>query len=238
MEIYSSSFLVSVMQIIWINIILSGDNAIVIAITVKNLKNQHQNYAITIGSVIAISIRILFTFISHKLFEFPYIKIFGSVILIYISVSLIINKYNTIICNKSNYKKYSKNSLLKAILNILIIDLIMSLDNILAISAIALGDIKLLIIGIASSIPFIIFGSKLFLKLVKKFSIIIWFGSSLLGFISGKLFFDDEILLNFKNKIYEILSISNNQFSIVSGVLGLLFVLVISKIVLKIKDNK
>lgn len=172
-------------SIILANIVLSGDNAVVIAMAARTLKPEMQKKAIFWGSAAAILMRIVLTIVAIQLLTLPYLKIIGAVLLVYIGVDLL--------KGDDGDGEHSKeiNGLGAAIRTILIADLVMSLDNVLAVAAAAKGNLPLLIIGLLISIPLIVFGATLLTKVMERFPIIITIGAALLGFLAGEMLLTD-----------------------------------------------
>ena len=190
MELTSAAFWAALGSIIWVNIILSGDNAVVIALAARALPPHQQKQAIFWGSAAAIVLRVVLTVIAVEMLKWPYLKIIGALLLLYIGVTLMLEDDD----HEGNGDRQT-GGLLAAIRTILIADLVMSLDNVLAVAAAAKGDIALLVIGLALSIPLIIFGSTLLLKVMERFPIIITAGAALLGFLAGEMLLTDPALV-------------------------------------------
>ena len=190
MEFTSAAFWTALGSIIWVNIILSGDNAVVIALAARSLPPQQQKQAIFWGSAAAIVLRVVLTVIAVEMLKWPYLKIIGALLLLYIGVTLMLDDED----EEGDVGKQT-GGLLVAIRTILIADLVMSLDNVLAVAAAAKGNIPLLVIGLALSIPLIIFGSTLLLKVMERFPIIIIAGAGLLGFLAGEMLLTDPALV-------------------------------------------
>jgi YjbE family integral membrane protein len=190
MDLTSAAFWTALGSIIWVNIILSGDNAVVIALAARSLPPHQQKQAIFWGSAAAIVLRVVLTVIAVEMLKWPYLKIIGAILLVYIGVTLMLDDDDG-----DGEVGADKGSLLAAIRTILIADLVMSLDNVLAVAAAAKGDIPLLVIGLALSIPLIIFGSTLLLKVMERFPIIITAGAALLGFLAGEMLLTDPALV-------------------------------------------
>ena len=186
MEITSAAFWAALGSIILANILLSGDNAVVIALAARSLPPQQQKKAIFFGSAAAIVMRIILTLIAVEMLKWPWLKNIGALLLIYIGVSLLLE-------GDDEHGDLGKQSggLLTAIRTILVADLVMSLDNVLAVAAAAKGDTLLLVLGLGISIPLIIFGSTLLLKVMERFPVIITLGAALLGFLAGEMIFTD-----------------------------------------------
>ena len=167
------------------NILLSGDNAVVIAMAARSLPPAQQKKAIFWGSAAAIVMRIILTLIAVEMLKWPYLKIVGALLLLYIGISLLSEDDG----EEGGPKEIG--GMAAAIRTILVADLVMSLDNVLAVAAAAKGNTPLLIIGLAVSIPLIVFGSTLLLKVMERFPIIITLGAALLGFLAGEMLFTD-----------------------------------------------
>ena len=185
MDLTSGVFWAALGSIILANVVLSGDNAVVIAMAARSLPKEQQGKAIFWGSAAAIVMRIILTLIAVEMLKWPYLKIVGGILLIYIGVSLLAED------SGEDDGTEEVSGLAAAIRTILVADLVMSLDNVLAVAAAAKGNTPLLIIGLAISIPLIIFGSTLLLKVMERFPIIITLGAALLGFLAGEMILTD-----------------------------------------------
>ena len=188
MELASPAFWVALMQIIGINIVLSGDNAVVIALAARSLPPQQQKQAILWGSGAAVVMRIVLTIVAVELLRLPYLKLVGAVLLLWIAVKLLIPEHE----GEGHGKAVG--SLGSAVKTILIADLVMSLDNVIAVAAAAKGSTTLLIIGLAISIPLVIFGSTMLLKLMERWPVIITIGAALLGWVAGEMAVTDPLI--------------------------------------------
>lgn len=186
MEIMSAAFWAALGSIIVANILLSGDNAVVIALAARSLPPHQQKKAIFWGSAAAIVMRIVLTLIAVKMLSLPYLKIVGGLLLVYIGVTLLLDEDE-----EGGEDKHTSSGMAAAIRTILVADLVMSLDNVLAVAAAAKGDTVLLVVGLAVSIPLIIFGSTMLLKVMERFPIIITLGAALLGFLAGEMLLTD-----------------------------------------------
>ena len=172
-------------SIVLANIVLSGDNAVVIAMAARTLKPEQRNKAIFWGSAAAIVMRIVLTIVAIQLLSLPYLKIVGAALLVYIGVDLLKGE------DEGDGEGKEINGMMAAIRTILIADLVMSLDNVLAVAAAAKGNLPLLILGLLISIPLIIFGATLLTKVMERFPIIITIGAALLGFLAGEMLVTD-----------------------------------------------
>ena len=186
MELTSAAFWAALGSIILANILLSGDNAVVIAMAARSLPAHQQKKAIFYGSAAAIVMRIVLTLIAVEMLKWPFLKIIGGVLLVYIGVTLLLEDDDG-----GDQGAQQNAGLMIAIRTILIADLVMSLDNVLAVAAAAKGNTLLLILGLGISIPLIIFGSTLLLKVMERFPIIITLGAALLGFLAGEMIMTD-----------------------------------------------
>ena len=185
MDLTSAPFWAALGSIILANVVLSGDNAVVIALAARSLPAEQQKKAIFWGSAAAIVMRIALTLIAVEMLKWPYLKIAGGLLLLYIGVSLLSED------DGGEGGSAEAGGMVSAIRTILVADLVMSLDNVLAVAAAAKGNTPLLIIGLAVSIPLIIFGSTLLLKVMERFPAITTLGAALLGFLAGEMMFTD-----------------------------------------------
>lgn len=191
MDFMSAAFWAALGSIIWVNILLSGDNAVVIALAARSLPPHQQKKAIFFGSAAAIVMRIGLTIIALEMLKWPYLKLVGALLLVYIGVTLLLEDDD----DGDQGKGGGDGNLITAIRTILIADLVMSLDNVLAVAAAAKGDVPLLVIGLAISIPLIIFGSTLLLKVMERYPLIVTAGAALLGFLAGEMLLSDPAVV-------------------------------------------
>ena len=185
LDVYSPLFWSAFGSIVLANIVLSGDNAVVIAMAARTLKPEQRGKAIFWGSAAAIVMRILLTIVAIQLLALPYLKIIGAILLVYIGVDLLSAE------DDGDGHGKEINGMAAAIRTILIADLVMSLDNVLAVAAAAKGNLPLLVLGLLISIPLIIFGATLLTKVMERFPIIITIGAALLGFLAGEMLLTD-----------------------------------------------
>lgn len=181
----NAEFWIGLIKIIWINIILSGDNAVVIALAARSLPAEQQKKAILFGSGAAVVLRIGLTVVAAKLLELSYLQIVGGILLLWVGTQLLHAE------DEGDGDGNEKAGLWVAIRTILIADLVMSLDNVIAVAAAAKGSMTLLILGLAISIPLVVFGSQMMIKLMDRFPIIIWFGAGLIGWVAGETIVSD-----------------------------------------------
>jgi YjbE family integral membrane protein len=185
MELLTTSFFwVTLAQIMMINILLSGDNAVVIALASRSLPPRQQKQAILFGSFGAIVLRVVLTFFAVFLLELPFLKVIGALLLIWIGIKMLLPE-------DGEQELDAHSSLWAAVKTIIIADFVMSLDNVLGVAAAAKGNVPLLVIGLVISIPLIIYGSTLVLKLMNRFPLIVTAGGGLLGWVAGEMMVSD-----------------------------------------------
>ena len=189
MDYTSAIFWGELGSIILANVVLSGDNAVVIAMAARSLPASQQKRAIFWGSAAAIVMRIGLTLLAVQMLKWPYLKVIGAVLLLYIGITLLNEG------GDDDGAQQHAGSLFAAIRTILVADLVMSLDNVLAVAAAANGNTLLLVIGLAASIPLIVFGSTLLLKVMERFPLIITLGAALLGFLAGEMLMTDPAVV-------------------------------------------
>ncbi len=188
MELGSPAFWIAVLQIIAIDIVLGGDNAVVIGMASRRLPAQQRNRAIFWGVFGAIALRVVLIFFALQLLKIPYLKIAGGVLLLWIGVKLLMPQED------GGHKIDASAHLIGAIKTIVVADAVMSLDNVIAIAAVAKDSLVLVIFGLVVSVPIIVWGSKLVLMLMDRFPIVIVGGAALLGWIAGDMIANDMVL--------------------------------------------
>lgn len=188
-EAHQPAFWVAVGQIIWIDILLSGDNALVIALACRGLEERQRLWGMVLGAGAAVLMRIIFTGIVATLMELPYLKLVGGLALLVIAAKLLVPDDSQ---GEEGIKAAA--SLVAAVQLIVVADVVMSLDNVIAIAAAAKGNVALLIFGLLVSIPLIIAGSALIMAALTRFPILIWAGAGLLGWIAGHVIATDPAL--------------------------------------------
>ncbi len=171
-------------QITLINIVLSGDNAVVIALAARSLPVHQQKQAVMWGAGAAVVMRIILTIIAVELLKWPFLKIIGAILLFWIAIKLLVPEHD-------DENVESSDNMMKAIKTILIADLVMSLDNVIGVAAAAKGNVTLLIIGLAISIPLVIFGATMSMKVMERWPVIITIGAGLLGWVAGEMLVTD-----------------------------------------------
>lgn len=189
MEFLSAEFFAALGTITLINLILSGDNAVVIALASRKLPAQERKKAVLWGTLGAVIFRIILTLVAALLLKIPYLQFIGGVALVYIAYTLIAGKKDSEVQEATGFWE--------AIKVIFIADVIMSLDNVLAIAAVAEGNLLILVIGLAMSIPLVVYGSQFLMNLMDKYPIIIYLGAAILGWTAGKMIVTDEALARY-----------------------------------------
>jgi YjbE family integral membrane protein len=187
MTIADHAFWVALVEIVWINVLLSGDNALVIALACRSLPERQRRWGIILGTVPAVVLRIVFTLFIVYLLDLPYLKLIGGLLLFWISIKLILPE-------EGNGNFQSRAGLWGAVRTIVIADAVMSLDNVIAIAAAAKDSVALLVIGLCISMPLVIFGSALILKILNRLPVLIWAGGALLGYIAGEVMITDRAI--------------------------------------------
>lgn len=186
-DIERPAFWLSLGKIIWINVLLSGDNALVIAMACRGLHGRHRLWGMVIGAGIAVVLLIVFTGIVATLMGLPYLKLAGGLALLAIATKLLVPEDET-------DEIAAGTTLWHAVRIVVIADIVMSLDNVIAVAAAANGQVPLLIIGLAVSIPMIIAGAALIMLVLDRFPFLVWLGALLLGWIAGDVIASDPAI--------------------------------------------
>ena len=186
MEI-DSQFFVGLLEIIAVNIVLSGDNAVVIALACRALPPRQQKIGIMLGAGLAVLLRIAFTVFIVYLMTVPYLKIAGALLLLWIG-------YKLLEPQDAGHDVDAAQGIWQAVRIVLVADAVMSLDNVIAVAAAAKGSIVLLVLGLIISVPLVVYGAQLMIKLIDRFPIIIIIGAGLIGYIAGEVFVTDPAI--------------------------------------------
>jgi YjbE family integral membrane protein len=189
-EIMQLNFWLAVLEVVWINILLSGDNAVVIALACRALPPRERLWGMVIGAGFASVLLIVFTVVIAKLLTLPYIKLAGSIALVWIAIKLLAPQ-----AHDAEDTPEAVEDLWRAVRIVVVADIVMSLDNVVAVGAVAKGQYVLLTIGLAVSIPMVIAGSAIILALLERFPILVWGGAGILGYVAGDIFASDPIVL-------------------------------------------
>ena len=183
-----ATFWASVLQVLLIDLLLSGDNAVVIAMACRGLPSRQRLWGIGIGVILAVLLRIVFTAAAAQLLQLQYLKLVGGLALLYIAARLLVPN------DSSDQQVKPATHLWGAIRIVLVADTVMSVDNVLPIAAIARGNLALLVIGLAGTIPLIIIGAAVVIAVLDRFPILVWAGAGLLGWIAGQLIATDSAI--------------------------------------------
>jgi len=224
----SYDFWLGLAKIIGVNVVLSGDNAVVIALAARSLPARQQKLAIFWGSGAAIVMRIVLTIFAVQLLALPWLKLVGSLLLFWIGVKLLVE-------DDGGDDIESSDNLIAAIKTILIADLVMSLDNVIAVAAAAAGNLTLLVLGLGISIPLVIFGATLLLKLMERYPVIITIGAALIGLVAGEMLVTDVALKGWASGLGIAFDaegkplVGGLPLDLMAGVMGAVFVVVYGK---------
>jgi YjbE family integral membrane protein len=191
MDLGSPQFWLAALEIVVINILLSGDNAVVIALACRNLPPRQRRWGVIWGAVGAIVLRIILTFFAVSLLQLSWLKMIGGVLLVWIGIKLIAEEDG-----EGGHDVRASDRLLSAIRTVVIADLVMSIDNVLGVAAAARGNLLLLVFGLVVSVPLVIGGAQIIMRLIERFPILIVAGGGLLGFVAGELIVDDSAIVD------------------------------------------
>jgi YjbE family integral membrane protein len=196
MIVEQPGFWLAVLQIIWIDILLSGDNAVVIALACRKLPPRQRVWGVVLGTLVAITLRVIFAFLVTTLMQIAYLKLVGGALLLWIAIKLLGPEENG---NGKTGEIEPVDNLWRAVRIIAIADVVMSLDNVIAIAAVAERfeapyNVALLAFGLAVSIPLIMAGAALVMAMLDRFPIIVWAGAALLGWIAGEIIAKDPVI--------------------------------------------
>lgn len=189
MDLFSIEFWIALVIIVFFDLILAGDNAIVIGLAAKNLPKEEQKKAIILGTLGAVVIRVIATIFVVYLLKIPFLQVAGGLLLIWIAYKLLIQE--------EEHQIKSGNTLFSAVSTIVIADAAMGIDNVVAVAAAAHGDVPLVIMGLAISIPIIVWCSTLFIKLTERFPFILYIGAGILGYTGSNMLTHDQQLVHF-----------------------------------------
>jgi YjbE family integral membrane protein len=190
MDVQQPSFWLAVLQVIFVNVLLSGDNAVVIALACRQLPPRTRNWGIAIGAAVAVVMLILFTGIVATLLVLPWLKFVGGLALLYIAIELI----NPDDGGETRVKAHD--SLWRAVGTVVVADVVMSLDNVVAVAAVAHGNWILLSLGLTISVPLIVVGAALITAVFERWPILVWAGAGLLGWIAGDAMISDPVIVD------------------------------------------
>ena len=224
---FAPGFWEGLLKIIGVNIVLSGDNAVVIALASRSLAPRLRNKAIWFGALGAVLLRLLFSFFIVELMMIPYLKIIGALLLLWIGVKMLVPEHNAHGAEGAE-KNGGNGSVWNAIKTIIIADAVMSLDNVIAIAAAAEGSILLIGLGLAMSVPLIIYGSTLILKVLIRYPIFIMAGAGLIGWIAGEIWVSDPAVAGMT---HELMETYGEWLETVSAAAGAIFVVLLGRFI-------
>src|SRR5215467_482776 len=229
-EVMTSQFWLGLGAIVWVNVILSGDNAVVIALAARALPEKQQKQAVFWGAAAAVVLRIVLTVVAVELLRLPYLKIIGGALLLWIALKLLMPEDN------DGDDVVSSSHLMGAIKTILIADLVMSLDNVIAVAAVAKGSFVLLVLGLLISIPLVVYGATMLMRLMDRYPAIITIGAALIGFVAGEMAVTDPVVIGwFEQSAHwmvdlEVLNVAGHALEVsVAGLMGAVLVVVVGK---------
>ncbi len=221
-EVMRPAFWLAAVQIMGINILLSGDNAVVIALAVRALPPKERFWGMVLGAGAAAVLLILFTGIVATLMQLPYLKLAGGLALFWVAVKLVTPQ-----AHDAEDTPEAVEDLWRAVRVVVVANIVMSLDNVIAVAAAAKGNYFLLGLGLAVSIPVVIAGSALFLAIIERFPIVVWGGGALLGWIAGGLLPEDPVVAQYFSET------TAEMLDIVCGIAGAIFVVLMGLYLVK-----
>jgi YjbE family integral membrane protein len=218
-DIGHTEFWIALAKIMWINILLSGDNAVVIAMACRGLPYKQRVWGMILGAGVAVGLRIIFTGVVATLMTLPYLKIVGGLALFYIAAKLLVPD------EADEDETEAVDHLWRAVRIVAVADIIMSLDNVIAIAAAAGGNMALLVLGLAISIPLIVAGAALIMSLLDRFPILVWAGAALLGWIVGEVIATDPVVLGYLTSNFGVVVVHRVEYG--AAAVGAVLVLVV-----------
>ncbi len=205
MDFTSPNFWLSLLQIVWIDLLLSGDNAIVIALACRSLPKGQRKWGIVLGAAAAVVLRILFALAVSLLLGVPLLKVVGALLLFWIAIKLAVGD------DDDGHEVEAADTLFKAVRTIAIADAVMSLDNVVAVAAAARGHAELFVFGLLLTIPLIVFGAQVLLTLLQRLPVLIWAGAALLGWIAGDMMVRDTLSVDLLAHLNPALVVENHD---------------------------
>jgi YjbE family integral membrane protein len=196
-EVQQPQFWVALTKIIWINVLLSGDNALVIALACRGLQPTQRVWGMILGAGVAVLLRVIFTGIVATLMELPYLKVVGGLALLVIAAKLLVPE------QEDEEGVQAAAHLWAAVRIVAIADIIMSLDNVIAVAAAANGSIVLMVLGLAISIPMIVAGAAIIMALLDRLPALVWLGAALLGWIAGEVIATDTAVAPWLHRVLD-----------------------------------
>jgi YjbE family integral membrane protein len=214
-----AEFWLALAKIMWINILLSGDNAVVIAMACRNLPPRQRAWGMVLGAGVAVLLRIIFTGLVATLMTLPFLKIIGGVALFYVAAKLLVPD------DPNESEAEAAEHLWRAVQMVAVADIIMSLDNVIAIAAAAGSNTALLVLGLALSIPLIVAGAALIMAALDRFPILVWGGAALLGWIVGEVIATDPVVLGWLEARFSASAVHTAEY--VAAAVGAVLVLIV-----------
>ncbi|MHB8908902.1 MAG: TerC family protein [Syntrophales bacterium] len=187
---FSMEFVMAFLSIVLIDLVLAGDNAVVIAMAVKNLPKKKRLVGIAVGAGAAVVLRVACTFAVSQLLVMQYVKLVGGAVIVWLGIKLLVEGAE----DEGTHREAG--TVLQALWIIMVADISMSIDNMLAVGAACKGNLFLLIFGLALSIPFVVFTSNLLANLMDRYPIIVWIGAAILGKVGGEMMSTDPFVVN------------------------------------------
>jgi YjbE family integral membrane protein len=227
MEFGTAAFWLALGQIIVADLLLAGDNAVVIALAVRSLPAVQQKKAIIFGTVAAVVMRVALTIVAAQLLTLPYLKLVGAALLVYVAVGLVLPDDDEP-DESAPGGTGPTGSMSSAIRTILIADLVMSLDNVIAVAAASRGDTFLLVTGLLISIPLVVYGSTLLLKVIERYPLIVWGGAALLGFVAGDIAIHDPAIESWATAQAAAMGVSLSNLARLVGLAGAVLVVALA----------
>ena len=180
-----TTFLLQLLEIVGINVVLSGDNAVVIALACRSLPPRERRIGVMLGASVAVLLRILFTLAVVRLMDIDYLKLVGGILLIWIAVKLLLDEIDEASVKESD-------TIWNAVRTVAVADMVMSLDNVIAMAGAANGSMALIVFGLVLSVPLIVYGASLIITLLQRYPALVWAGAGLLGWVAGSLVVSDH----------------------------------------------
>jgi YjbE family integral membrane protein len=221
----------SVLRVIGVDIVLAGDNAVVIALACRTLPPRQRRAGIVLGTGAAVAMRIIFTLVVGSLLGIPMLALAGGLILIWIALKLLLAE------ETGEEAVRSGETLWAAVKTVAIADAVMSLDNVLAIAGAARGDWGLIVTGLLISIPIVVGGSTLIMAMLSRYPVLVWGGAALLGWIAGELIVGEQLLVSFFADLAGTLGIAQHTLQELSGPLGALLVVSAGFLFMRMRNN-
>jgi YjbE family integral membrane protein len=223
---------VQVLTIIWFDVLLAGDNAVVIALACRSLPHKQARMGVLLGVGAAIVLRVIFTVLITYLMNIPYLKLFGGLALLWVAVKLLTQEEH------DETKIEGSSNLWGAVRTVAVADIVMSLDNVLAIAAVAKGNIWIIILGLVISIPLIVGSATLVMAMLQRFPILVWAGAALLGWIAGELLLTDPGVVAYAEGFAKQLGMDVHTLEYFAAGIGAIFVVIVGWLIIRMEERK